>query len=205
MREFPIEHELKKEILFYPSWPEQPAGDVLEVGPGRGDFLLAAAQNLPAKKFVAIELGKRRYFRLIPRIEKRGLTNILLIHGNARIVLPRFFSPESFEKIYVLFPDPWPKKRHIPHRLMTVEFITLLAEKLKIGGDLFFATDFRPYANWVVENARQVGGLTNLGAPDFTTIDEFEYYSPTFYDQKWRGEGRDIYYMRFRKSAPASR
>jgi tRNA (guanine-N7-)-methyltransferase len=199
MKEFPLEYESKKEVLFHPGKPESFDGDILEIGPGRGDFLLSAAEQLPEKKLVAIELGKRRHFKLIPRIEKKGLANILLIQGNARIVLPRYFKPETFEKTYVLFPDPWPKKRHYMHRLMTVEFITLLAEFLKIGGELYFATDFWPYADWVVDNVAQVPQLKSQGKPFFTTIDEMAYYSPSFFEQKWRNEGRAIYYMRYEK------
>jgi len=199
MKTYPLEFESKKEILFYPRKPEVFEGDILEVGPGRGDFLLSAAERLPDKKLVAIEIGKKRHFKMIPRIEKKGLTNILLIQGNARVVLPRFFKPETFEKIYVLFPDPWPKKRHIPHRLMSVEFITLLSNNLRPGGELYFATDFWPYANWVVDNVKQVPHLQSLGAPYFTTIDKIAYYSPSFFEQKWRDEGRAIYYTRYQK------
>ena len=83
---------------------------------------------------------------------------------------------------------------------MTVEFITLLADFLRPGGDLFFATDYRPYAEWVAGNSKQVQHLQSLGAPDFTTIDDMEYYSPTFFELKWRDEGRAIYYMRYRKT-----
>ena len=199
MKTFPLEYESKKEILFYPDKPEKFDGDILEVGPGRGDFLMSAAEQNPDKRLVAIEIGKRRHYKMIPRIEKKGLTNILLIGGNARIVLPRYFKPGTFEKVYVLFPDPWPKKRHYPHRLMSVEFISLLTDCLKVGGDLFFATDFWPYADWVVDNVAEVPRLKSLGKPYFTTIDDMAYYRPTFFEQKWRKEGRAIYYMRYRK------
>ncbi len=199
MRSFPTEYESKKEVLFYPRQPEFFTDDILEIGPGRGDFLLSAALQCPDKKIVAVELGEKRYFKLIPRIERRGLTNILLIHGNARIVLPRYFRPDSFEKIYVLFPDPWPKKRHIPNRLMSVEFIELLVDLLRPDGELYTATDFWPYAEMIVDDAGQVSRLRNLGSPYFTTLAHFPYYNPSLYEQKWQDEGRAIYYMRFKK------
>lgn len=200
MKTYPLEFESKKEILFYPRKPVEFEGDILEIGPGRGDFLLSAAAQLTDKKLVAIEIGRKRYLKMIPRIEKKGLTNILLIQGNARIVLPRFFRPGTFEKIYVLFPDPWPKKRHFPHRLMSVEFISLLADNLQPGGELYFASDYWPYAEWVVDNVKQVPRLKSMGAPYFTTIDKIAYYSPSFFEQKWRDEGRAIYYTRYQKA-----
>ncbi len=199
MRSFPLEFERRKEILFYPARPGRPAGDILEIGPGRGDFLLWVAEHCPDKKIVAVEIDKGRYYRLIPRIERKGLTNILLMQGNARVVLPEIFPAGTFEKCYVLFPDPWPKRRHIPHRLMSVEFVTILARMLRVGGELYCATDFWPYADWVADNAAQIPLLQNLGAPYFSNAADIPHYNPTFYEKKWRGEGRAIYYLRMRR------
>lgn len=200
MRTFPAEFESKKEVLFYPAKQENVQGNILEIGPGRGDFFLSMARQCPDKKIVAIELDKGRYFRLIPRIEKSGVTNILLVQGDARAILPRFFAPGSFEKIYVLFPDPWPKRRHIPHRLMSIEFLEFLAERLCPDGELHSATDFEPYAQWVANNARRVDRLNNIGNPYFDDIAGMPYYNPTFYETKWREDGRAIFYLRYKKS-----
>ena len=198
MKSFPWEFESAKEVLFYPAKPDECTGDILEVGPGRGDLLLSLAASFPDKRFVAVELGRKRYYKLIPRIEKKGLENILLIRGDGRIVLPRYFAGKTFEKIYVLFPDPWPKKRHAPKRLLRAEFLSLLAGFLKPRGDLFIATDVTFYAVWVVENARQVGLLQNMGTP-FVEGCVLADYEPTFFEMKWRMEGRAIYYLWYRR------
>ena len=198
MKSFPWEFESQKEILFYPAKPQSLVGDILEIGPGRGDLLLSLAASFPGKKFVAIEVGKKRYYKLIPRIEKRRLTNVLLIQGDAWIVLPRYFEEKTFEKIYVLFPDPWPKKRHEFRRLLNTEFVMLLAKVLKPEGDLIVATDVRAYADWVVENADKVAALRNLGSP-FIDSSVIENYEPTFFEAKWRQDGRAIYYLRYRR------
>jgi tRNA (guanine-N7-)-methyltransferase len=198
MKSFPWEFESAKEVLFYPEKPSECSGDVLEIGPGRGDLLLSLAASDPDKKFIGIELGKKRYYKLIPRIEKKRLQNILLIQGDARIVLPKYFTEKTFEKIHVLFPDPWPKKRHAPKRLLNVEFLFLLTRFLKSGGDLFIATDVTFYALWVVENARQVKLLNNMGKP-FVDSSVLADYEPTFFEMKWRSEGRAIHYLRYRR------
>jgi tRNA G46 methylase TrmB len=83
---------------------------------------------------------------------------------------------------------------------MSVEFIELISTVICSRGDLFVATDSWAYASMVIDNSRQVSSLMNMGAPYFTTIDHIDYYSPSFFEQKWRDEGRTIYYMRFRKS-----
>jgi len=197
MKSFPWEFETAKEVLFYPEKPTAFAGDILEVGPGRGDLLLSLAGSFPAKRFVAIELGKKRYYKLIPRIEKKELGNVLLLHGDARIVLPKYFREETFEKVYILFPDPWPKKRHAPKRLLTRDFLSLLARFLKPGGNLFIATDVTFYAVWVVENAVRVPQLHNMGSP-YVNSTVLADYEPTFFEMKWRAEGRAIHYLWYR-------
>jgi tRNA (guanine-N7-)-methyltransferase len=199
MKHYPIEHECRKRIDF---WPEKPAvfdGDVLEIGPGRGDLLMHMAEAHPDKKFVGIEIGRRRFFKLIPRILKRNLKNIQLIGGNARVVLPLYYRSNIFEQAYVLFPDPWPKKRHIPHRLLSVQFMTLVARSLKVGGDFFVATDVAGYAGWVLENAEQIDFLELVRPP---TMNEplIEGYIPTFFEAKWREMGRNIHYQHYRKT-----
>jgi len=199
VRRFPQEFEAKKEVLFYPRRPDKFSADILEIGPGRGDFILSTATACPEKKLVAIELDKKRYAKIIPRMEKQGLFNILLIQGNARVVLPKYFQPGTFEKIYVLFPDPWPKKRHIPHRLLSVEFIRILKTLLRPGGDFFVATDFWSYADWVTDNLRQFEDLESRGKPFFITSDQMSHYRPSVFEEKWRSENRAIYYLHYKK------
>lgn len=199
MRKFPIEFEKQKDVLYYPRRPDKFSGDILEIGPGRGDFLISLAEKYSEKQLTAIELDKRRYYKLIPRIEKRGLFNILLIQGNARVVLPQSFKKGTFEKIYVLFPDPWPKRRHVPQRLMSVEFIGMLASLLRAQGFLYCSTDFWAYADMVVDNAARVESLDNTGRPYFSNIEDIPDYSPSFFEQKWRDEGRTIYYISLKR------
>ncbi|MCB2229580.1 hypothetical protein KQH82_02615 [bacterium] len=204
MRQFPYEFEGRKPILFYPEPLDRIDGDFLEIGPGRGDFLMALAEQYPDQKVVAVELAKKRYYKLIPRIEKRGIENITLLCAAAQIAIPRHFVPRSFERIYVLFPDPWPKDRHAPHRLLNAEFLTMLAGLLTDSGSFFFATDFKAYADWVVANLTDVPTLENIGRP-FADQSDIQDYFPSFFEQKWRDEGRSIYYVRCRRVRPAER
>ncbi|MBI4411736.1 MAG: tRNA (guanosine(46)-N7)-methyltransferase TrmB [Deltaproteobacteria bacterium] len=203
IKQFPYDYEQKKEVLFYPPLRQGERetclkGDILEIGPGRGDLLLAMATSQPDKKFVAVEIGKKRYFRLIPRIEKKGLKNILLIRGDARVIIPQFFGEATFEKIIVLFPDPWPKDRHAFRRLLQVEFLWLLAHHLKKGGEFVFGTDVEGYALWVVENLSGVQMLENKLAPRPYVL-ALPNLIPTFFEQKWRGMGKSIFFLSYRK------
>ncbi len=193
-RSFPYEFESQKEILFYPKKPEIFSGDILEIGPGRGDWILEMASRSPEKKFVALEMGTQRYLKLISQIEKNKRANILLIKGDARIVIPQFFCENSFEKIVVMFPDPWPKKRHQFRRLLTVEFLALLAHVLKKGGLFTLATDSAEYIDSVRQNLKQVKELV---IPEKNPSDSppFPGYLPTYFEKKWKSEGRKIFYL----------
>lgn len=200
MKFFPYEFAARKRVLFHPEEPETFEGDVLEIGPGRGDFLLSEAETHPQTRFVAVEIKKRRFFKLARRVETRRLKNVLLIQGDARIVLPKRFHEGTFEKAYVLFPDPWPKRRHAEMRLLNRDNLAMLARLLKEGGELIIATDALDYLDWVVENAQSVASLERTGLGASGTLPA-PNWMPTFYEQKWRDEGRTIRFVGYRRVA----
>jgi len=192
LRLFPYEFESKKEIHFFPSKPDTFNGNILEIGPGRGDWLLTQAPLHPDKQFVAIELGELRYQKLCRRIEKAGLNNVLLIFGDARLVLPQFFHADTFEKIFVMFPDPWPKARHSFRRLLQTEFLALMAHFTKAQGTFLLATDSQPYADWAREN---IAGLPEYQLLPIPAATPFPEYVTTYFEKKWRDMGRHIHYV----------
>ncbi len=196
MKNFPYEFESRKEVLFYPQKPDHFLGNILEIGPGRGDWLLAQAQQYPNKKFVAVEIGKYRFNKITERLTSKSIENVLLIKGDARFVVPQFFTEQSFEKIFVLFPDPWPKNKHAFRRLLNTEFITLISHQLKSQGHFNFATDHLPYARWVREHALPIQDLTLMDKSDEAAFPDYE---PTFFEKKWRAEGKKITYLTFVK------
>jgi tRNA (guanine-N7-)-methyltransferase len=200
MRTFPYEHASRRQARFYPAAPEGSIRvDCLEVGPGRGDFLFTEAAENPDKRFAAIEIKKRRYLKLIDRVEKRELRNILLVQADARIVLPDLIPAGSLETAYILFPDPWPKRRHIEMRLLSVEFLSLLGERLRIGGEIVIATDDQEFAIWIRRNILRVP-LLEIAAESAST-EETPVHTPTHYEKKWKAEGRTIATIRCRRVA----
>ena len=199
MREFPTDYHERLGSRMYPGEVDRISGDFLEIGPGRGDLLLDLAVRYPDQAITAIELAGRRYFKMVRRLEKREITNVRMIWAPAQVAVPKFCAPDSFKRIYVLFPDPWPKQRHIHHRLLSVPFLTLLAGRLAPEGSFFFATDFREYALWVIENLKEVPQLDIQGTP-FTAREEIADYFPSYFEQKWRDEGREIFYLHCRRA-----
>lgn len=156
LRQYPVGHYEQRPIDFYPSRPKRIGGDLLEIGPGRGDFILAEAKAKPDQQFVAVEVGLRRYAKLAARTERLGLTNLLVIGGDARLVLPRCFDAESFNAVVVLFPEPWLKRRHAFNRILQPEFLLELARVLRPGGHLHVKSDVAAYIDWVADNARKI-------------------------------------------------
>jgi len=188
-KSFPSEFVLKKQLGFYPGGLTPLTADILEIGPGNGEFLRAQARAFPSKRFVAIELKTSRFRSLVAMVQRESLTNVLLIHADAR-VLPQYFPEGSFEKIYVLFPDPWPKPSHAFRRLLTAPFLQMLAGRLQEEGTLLCATDVQEYADWVDQNAGQTLLLRKTA----------EDQAPqTAFDKKWRSQGAKILYRSYCK------
>lgn len=96
--------------------------------------------------------------------------------------------------MFVLFPDPWPKKRHSFRRLLSIEFLHLLTHHLKDKGDLIFGTDDKNYADWVEENLKQVSLLikVNKNPKKDSWLSKID---STYFEKKWEAEGRTIYYL----------
>ena len=121
----------------------------LEVGFGKGRFLLARAAAEPARRFLGIELA-REYFRLAAgRLARRKLGNLALLRGEALALLATALPRAFATAVHVYFPDPWPKSRHQKRRLFAAESVDLLVGAVAPAGALYFATDHLDYGGEV--------------------------------------------------------
>jgi len=136
----PLEHEWR-----------QTGPRVLDLGCGKGRFLLAHARRHPEYRLLGIERKLRRVRKIDRKASREGLDNIRLLRMEARYAL-RYLLPEKWIDIgFVYFPDPWPKDRHQDHRLLSSGFLDTLERTLAPGGIIHFATDHTPYAEQVAE------------------------------------------------------
>lgn len=173
-------------LSFYPDEVMVAQSSILEIGPGRGDFLFDLARHHPEKTIASIEIKRKRYEKLKPRLDRHGLKNIVLICGDARVVLPRLFERRQLDAIYMLFLDPWPKKRHAKHRLVQPYFVHELYRTLKTGGEVILAHDNDNYLRASCELLVRHAGFRRgdpAGRPDM-----FQ----TFYAEKWQQAGREL-------------
>ncbi len=135
----------------------------LEIGFGNGDSLLAMAASEPQSDFVGVEVYRPGIGRLLRGAAEAGLTNLKVIRADAAEVLQHHIADASFERALILFPDPWPKQRHHKRRLLTLPFITTLADKVRPGGLLYLATDWREYADSIREVVAGSGRFEPVG------------------------------------------
>lgn len=116
----------------------------LEIGPGRGEFLLASAASHPERNFLAIERSRSRARLLEARIATAGLRNAHVINGDAGCVVDLI--PDACVAAYVIqFPDPWWKRRHRSRRVVTADLVAAMARTLHPGGTIEVVTDVPEY------------------------------------------------------------
>lgn len=139
------------DALFAPHPPGAPGPEtILEIGFGGGEHLVAQAQVQPHARFVGVEPFLNGVASCLRHIEESGATNVRLHRGDARDVVARL-PDASLDRVFILFPDPWPKARHHKRRLIQPDFVDELARVMKPGAELRFATDWAHYAVWTLE------------------------------------------------------
>lgn len=116
----------------------------VEIGPGRGEFLLASAQAAPARNFFAIEHSFSRTREISAKLVRDRVVNARVISGDA-VCLVELFPAASISAFHVLFPDPWWKRRHQKRRLWTPRFVGALRRALLEGGTIELITDVPDY------------------------------------------------------------
>lgn len=118
---------------------------VWEVGCGHGHFLNAYAAAHPNTLCIGIDIEKDRITRADKKKKRAKLANLHFLRADASDFLDTLPDKVIFSAVYVLFPDPWPKRRHHKNRIMQPDFIEIVSRRIKPEGRLFFRTDHKPY------------------------------------------------------------
>lgn len=184
------------EALF-PELP-RPLRIVLEIGFGRGEFLLDLAARAPEVAHVGVEVSWKRVLKLARRLARTELVNVRLVHGRGEVVVEEAFAPASLEAVWINFSDPWPKKRHHRRRLVQPPLVAAIAERLRPGGLLHVATDDVGYAEHIDAVLSAEPRLANDFAPD-RWRPEVPGRMQTAYEQAWRAEGRPLHFWQYRR------
>jgi tRNA (guanine-N7-)-methyltransferase len=171
----------------------------LEIGFGGGEHLLHEAQNSPRTGFIGCEPYQTGVAKALAAIEARGIKNIRLHRGDA-LELIEWLPEASVARIDLLYPDPWPKRRHWKRRFVSDGRVARLARILKAGGEVRFATDVPSYAEWTL--------VRFLRSPMFAwtaeRADDWRRPWPGFpgtrYEQKALASGARPTYLMFRRN-----
>jgi len=150
----------------------------VDLGAGKGRFLLARAQRNPGTNFLGIERMLRRIRKMDRKAANRGLRNVRLLRMEAYYALTYLIPDASVRCHYIFFPDPWPKKRHHGNRLFSEPFMTALHRTLIEGGTLHMATDHLPYFEEIQSYFRQDARFEEVPpfVPDEEEQTDFERY-----------------------------
>ncbi|MFT5122243.1 MAG: tRNA (guanine-N7-)-methyltransferase [Kiritimatiellia bacterium] len=127
------------------AWFDQEQPLEIDLGCGKGRFLLERAKQYPEINFLGIERQLQRLVKIDRRAVRRNLHNIRLWRVEGYYAT-RYLIPENLvDTYYIFFPDPWPKKKHARNRIMSARFLAMVHRTLKPGGVVHFATDHLPY------------------------------------------------------------
>ena len=165
----------------------------VDLGCGDGSFICALAERMPERNFLGIE-------RLLGRIraaarKAAALDNVRLLRMESSYAVRYLLPPGSVEISYLLFPDPWPKRRHWRRRIVTPEFLRAISQALAENGRFVIATDHLDYFEKIEEVAR--------ANPDFAVAPPSAADLPlTKFEQQFRAQGAAIHWLELRKVSP---
>ena len=144
----------------------RPAPVELEIGAGRGDFMVQYATAQPDVNFMAVERKLVVLRKIVSKVQRAGLSNVQVLNVEVRHFLREYIARESLRAVHVYFPDPWPKRHHAHRRLMVhEENIELIIRSIEPGGHLHFRTDVPGYYDLALQLLQARTELQRIDVP----------------------------------------
>ena len=179
-------------------FPTKCADFWLEIGFGAGEHLAEQATSHPELGILGAEVFENGVVRLLREIERRGLTRVRVLMDDARLLL-RVLAERSIGRVFILFPDPWPKLRHHKRRMVSPEALDQLARVMKEGAELRLATDDAGYLRWMLELVPVHPAFEWFARAPSDWSDRPADWPETRYERKAIAAGRRPYFLRFRR------
>lgn len=189
-------------------WFPDPAKPLeLEIGSGKGTFLIQEAPRHADANFLGLECAREFYLYAADRVRRHGLANVRLLHADAGEFV-RWRVPDGILRvIHLYFPDPWPKTRHHKNRIVQPRFMADCWRVLKPGGELRIVTDHDDYWRWIEDHAEACSSeragrdgrpFERLAFEPTASAGEGEMVGSNF-ERKYRRDGRPFHAMILRK------
>jgi tRNA (guanine-N7-)-methyltransferase len=183
----------------------------IDLGCGDGSFLCELAAKYPAKNFLGIDRQRRRITKTTRKAA--ALPNVRVLDVEIASAVRYLLPPDSVETFYLLFPDPWPKRRHHRRRIVTPEFLDSIQRALEPAGLLHIATDHFDYFQHIerlvragIQNATlELDRFKRSSSAGLATVDAGDLELPlTKFEKRFRAQGAPIYRLSLRKVSPVT-
>ena len=175
-------------------------GFVLEIGFGGGEHLVSCAKTAPTIGFIGCEPFVNGIAKILSVIDTENLTNIRIFPDDARKLLD-VLPPQSFESVFLLYPDPWPKKRHHKRRFVQPDTLQAVFQALVTNGQFMVASDSADYIDWTLGEIYAHGGFNWEAKKVDDWLKPPQNWHGTRYEAKARAAGRASTYLRFTRRA----
>jgi len=172
---------------------------IMDIGFGDGESTVRMARANPAENILAVEVHRPGVGHLLLELEKHRLSNVRIACADAVEFLQNRVADASLDGARLYFPDPWPKKRHHKRRLVQAAFVAMLQRKIRPGGLLHIASDWTPYAQFMLELLEASAGFRNSAASGgFSPRPEWR--ALTKYELRGRRLGHNVYDLLFQRT-----
>jgi tRNA (guanine-N7-)-methyltransferase len=186
----------------------------IEIGSGKGTFLVQQGEAQPGTNFLGIEWAREFYLYAADRVRRRGLPNVRVLNTDASEFL-RWRLPDGIVRvIHLYFPDPWPKARHHKNRIVQYRFLSECWRVLEDAGEVRIVTDHEGYWAWIEEHAARCCGEADSARAPGPRFERLEFSPPdsadegelvgSNFERKYRREGRPFHALILRKVSPAA-
>ncbi len=170
-----------------------------EIGFGMGHSLLEMAAAAPEQDFIGVEVHRPGVGALLNGLLTQQLSNVRVYSCDALEVLRQCVPDASLDRLLLFFPDPWHKARHHKRRIVQPEFVELVRSKLKVGGVLHMATDWEPYAEYMLEIMSAAPGYRNQ-ASDERYVPRPEERPITKFERRGERLGHGVWDLKFERT-----
>ena len=190
--------DLEQGMLDFDVIFERKAVRIFEIGFGNGVSLLEMAQHNPQNDYFGVEVHRPGVGNLLSQIKEKELSNVRVSNDDAIEVLNQQIPEQSLDVVHLFFPDPWHKRNHHKRRIVQDEFVQLIRSKLKIGGTLHMATDWKDYAKHMMLVLTRAKGFINM-AGEGRYVERPGLRPITKFEQRGKKLGHDVWDLIFTK------
>jgi tRNA (guanine-N7-)-methyltransferase len=170
----------------------------LEIGFGGGEHLAQLAEQHPQTGFIGCEVFENGIVKLLAQVERRRLDNIRIFADDGRLIMAAL-PPASVDRVFILFPDPWPKRRQHKRRIVSRATLDGLAKIMSDGAELHLATDDGDYLSWILERVTAHPAFEWLARRPGDWRERPPDWPPTRYEAKARAASRPPAFLRVRR------